>query len=179
MRNHKWHIEHLEQILRQLDNKILDAYNVEPTLDSIDEYLDNYRDKGYMFDDSIYDEFDLDVSLPESSSSEEEEEKEEKESKEKKETKEPPLKSGLRQFKASIPSSHSNAAEAKDCSSAQDLFSSHQLRTGYPESLHSHVRVIHARASSQICLHRPSNPQHSPPLNLPHSPPLNLPHSPQ
>ena len=76
LRNHKWHIEHLEQILRQLDNKILDAYNVEPTLDSIDEYLDNYRDKGYMFDDSIYDEFDLDVSLPESSSSEEEEEKE-------------------------------------------------------------------------------------------------------
>lgn len=102
LRNHKWHIEHLEQILRQLDNKILDAYNVEPTLDSIDEYLDNYRDKGYMFDDSIYDEFDLDVSLPESSSSEEEEEeeeKEEKELKEKKETKEPPLKSV-----ASIPS---------------------------------------------------------------------------
>ena len=71
LKNHRWHIAHLELVLRQIDNEILDPYDVEAVLDGVQEYLSSYRDKGYVFDDSLYEEFDLDVELSTDSSSDE------------------------------------------------------------------------------------------------------------
>ena len=70
LKNHRWHIAHLELVLRQIDNEILDPYDLEAVLDGVQEYLSSYRDKGYIFDDSLYEEFDLDVDLSSDSSSE-------------------------------------------------------------------------------------------------------------
>ena len=59
IKNHHEHITNLELVLRQLDNHIINPYDVGPILSAINDYLTYYRSSDYMFDDSIYDDFDL------------------------------------------------------------------------------------------------------------------------
>lgn len=63
IKNHHWHISNLELVLRQLDNELIDPYDIEGILDDVDDYLDNYRQKDYVFDNSVYDELDLSVAV--------------------------------------------------------------------------------------------------------------------
>ena len=61
IKNHHWHISKLEFILRQLDNQIIDPYDIEGILDAEDDYVSNYRSKDFFNDESIYDELDMDT----------------------------------------------------------------------------------------------------------------------
>ena len=61
IKNHHWHISKLEFILRQLDNQIIDPYDIEGILDAVDDYVSNYRSKDFFNDESIYDELDMDT----------------------------------------------------------------------------------------------------------------------
>ena len=49
IKNHHWHISKLEFILRQLDNQIIDPYDIEGILDAVDDYVSNYRSKVKLF----------------------------------------------------------------------------------------------------------------------------------
>ena len=73
LKNHHWHITHLEMILRQIDNEILSPYVVGENLEIVQEYIDSYRDSNYIFDDSVYDVFDLESSQDEEEDEDEDE----------------------------------------------------------------------------------------------------------
>ena len=57
--NHKWYIERLEVVLRQLDNEILDPYSLDDCLNAVEDYIASYRDKDFFFDSSVFDELEL------------------------------------------------------------------------------------------------------------------------
>ena len=57
--NHKWYIEKLEIVLRQLDNEILNPYVLDDCLGMVEDYIASYRDKDYFFDSSVFDDLEL------------------------------------------------------------------------------------------------------------------------
>ena len=57
--NHRWHIDNLELMMRQIDNHIINPFGLEDLLESVADYIQNYRSSGFIFDNSIYEEFDL------------------------------------------------------------------------------------------------------------------------
>lgn len=59
--SHQWHTEKLEIILRLLQNEVLKVDDVMDISDDITYYLDENRSPDFMFDDSIYDELDLEA----------------------------------------------------------------------------------------------------------------------
>lgn len=63
IKNHHWHISNLELILRQLDNEMIDPYDLDQILDDVEDYMSSYRQKEYVFDNSLYDCLDLSVAI--------------------------------------------------------------------------------------------------------------------
>lgn len=57
--NHQWHIDNLELVMRQIDNHIINPFGLGDLLVTISEYIQNYRNPDFTFDDSLYEEFDL------------------------------------------------------------------------------------------------------------------------
>ena len=57
--NHRWHIDNLELMMRQIDNHIINPFGLEDLLESVADYVQNYRSSSYIFDNSIYEEFDF------------------------------------------------------------------------------------------------------------------------
>lgn len=62
---HQWHMEKLETIMRLLQNEILDTDSVMEISDDIQYYIDENENPDFIYDDSIYDELDLDVEIDE------------------------------------------------------------------------------------------------------------------
>ncbi|GMM27504.1 CCR4-NOT core subunit [Martiniozyma asiatica (nom. inval.)] len=56
---HQWHTEKLEIILRLLQNEIIPVEDVMELSDDIQYYIDENQNPDFMYDDSIYDELDL------------------------------------------------------------------------------------------------------------------------
>ena len=67
-KHHHWHISNLELVLRQIDNHIINPYDVDPIIDAVSEYIQHYRDSDFIFDDSVYEGFDLNSAPVESES---------------------------------------------------------------------------------------------------------------
>lgn len=67
-KHHHWHISNLELVLRQIDNHIINPYDVEPIIDAVSDYIQHYRDSDFIFDDSVYEGFDLNSAPAESES---------------------------------------------------------------------------------------------------------------
>lgn len=63
IKHHHWHITNLELVLRQIDNHIISPFDVSPILDGVADYIQNYRNPDFFFDDSVYEDFDL-ISAP-------------------------------------------------------------------------------------------------------------------
>lgn len=61
LKDHHWHTEKLEIVLRLLQNEILSVDDVMNISEDITYYLDENRSPDFMFDDTIYDELDLDA----------------------------------------------------------------------------------------------------------------------
>lgn len=59
--SHQWHTEKLEIVLRLLQNEVLSVDEVMQISDDITYYLDENRSPDFMFDDTIYDELDLEA----------------------------------------------------------------------------------------------------------------------
>lgn len=59
--SHQWHTEKLEIILRLLQNEILSVDDIMNLSDDITYYLDENRSPDFMFDDTIYDDIDLEA----------------------------------------------------------------------------------------------------------------------
>ena len=59
IKHHHWHIKNLELVLRQIDNHIISPFDVSPILDGVADYIQNYRNPDFFFDDSVYEDFDL------------------------------------------------------------------------------------------------------------------------
>jgi CCR4-NOT transcription complex subunit 3 len=59
--SHQWHTEKLEIVLRLLQNEILSVDEVMNISDDITYYLDENRSPDFMFDDTIYDDLDLEA----------------------------------------------------------------------------------------------------------------------
>ena len=45
--------------MRQIDNHIISPFDVSPILDGVADYIQNYRNPEFYFDDSVYEDFDL------------------------------------------------------------------------------------------------------------------------
>ena len=67
-KHHHWHISNLELVLRQIDNHIINPYDVDPIIDAVSDYIQHYRDSDFIFDDSVYEGFDLNSAPVESES---------------------------------------------------------------------------------------------------------------
>lgn len=59
--SHQWHTEKLEIILRLLQNEVLNVDEVMNISEDITYYLDENRAPDFMFDDTIYDDLDLEA----------------------------------------------------------------------------------------------------------------------
>ncbi|KAG0681803.1 hypothetical protein C6P42_003798 [Pichia californica] len=59
--SHQWHTEKLEIILRLLQNEILSVEDIMNLSDDISYYLDENKSPDFVFDDTIYDELDLEA----------------------------------------------------------------------------------------------------------------------
>lgn len=59
--SHQWHTEKLEIILRLLQNEILSVDDIMNISEDITYYLDENKSPDFMFDDSIYDDLDLEA----------------------------------------------------------------------------------------------------------------------
>lgn len=59
--SHRWHTEKLEIVLRLLQNEIFSVEEVMNISDDITYYLDENRSPDFVFDDTIYDELDLEA----------------------------------------------------------------------------------------------------------------------
>jgi len=53
---HSWHVEHLEKLMRLLENEGVDYKELDEIKDSVDYYIENYDDPDFYHDDSIYDD---------------------------------------------------------------------------------------------------------------------------
>lgn len=58
---HQWHIEKLEAISKLLQTEVLSVDTVMDLSDDIQYYIDENENPDFIYDDSIYDELDLDV----------------------------------------------------------------------------------------------------------------------
>ena len=77
--NHRWHINNLELMMRQIDNHIINPFGLDDLLESVADYVQNYRSSGFIFDNSIYEEFDLTSTTSESGVNDDDENDDEKE----------------------------------------------------------------------------------------------------
>lgn len=59
--SHRWHTEKLEIVLRLLQNEVFSVDEVMNISDDITYYLDENRNPDFVFDDTIYDELDLEA----------------------------------------------------------------------------------------------------------------------
>lgn len=66
IRDHHKYISNIELILRQLNNHIINPYDVNDLIDGIDEYIKSYRDPDFWMDEELFDEFDLNPASEES-----------------------------------------------------------------------------------------------------------------
>lgn len=57
--DHHKYISNIELILRQLNNHIINPYDVNDLIEGIDEYIKSYRDPDFWMDEELFDEFDL------------------------------------------------------------------------------------------------------------------------
>lgn len=57
--HHHWHISNLEKVLRQIDNHIIDPYDVESITDGVHDYITSFKDANYHMDEEMYSGFDL------------------------------------------------------------------------------------------------------------------------
>mmetsp|Transcript_5552 Transcript_5552/g.7197 ORF Transcript_5552/g.7197 Transcript_5552/m.7197 type:complete len:573 (-) Transcript_5552:50-1768(-) len=67
LERHMYHSKVLEIILRRLENETLSVEEVDEVRDSVEDYLENYRDPDFFEDDAMYDSLDIDLD-PESAS---------------------------------------------------------------------------------------------------------------
>jgi CCR4-NOT transcription complex subunit 3 len=58
---HKWHQDHLERLRRALENGILEPEKLESAKDDIRYYVDENHTPEFVEDDSLYEQFELDV----------------------------------------------------------------------------------------------------------------------
>eukprot|EP00746_Dinoflagellata_sp_MGD_P000598 gnl/MRDRNA2_/MRDRNA2_101083_c0_seq1.p1 gnl/MRDRNA2_/MRDRNA2_101083_c0~~gnl/MRDRNA2_/MRDRNA2_101083_c0_seq1.p1 ORF type:complete len:838 (+),score=204.78 gnl/MRDRNA2_/MRDRNA2_101083_c0_seq1:103-2616(+) len=69
-RNHRWHIGKLEQLLRGVTNDDITPVDLAFCTESVDYYVESHREDDFMFDDSVYESFDLaEVDIAEESKS--------------------------------------------------------------------------------------------------------------
>ena len=61
LKSHQWHTEKLEIVLRLLQNEIFNVEEVMNISEDITYYLEENRNPDFVFDDSIYDELDLEA----------------------------------------------------------------------------------------------------------------------
>lgn len=66
IRDHQKYISNIELILRQLNNHIINPYDVNDLIDGIDEYIKSYRDPNFWIDEELFDDFDLNAVSEES-----------------------------------------------------------------------------------------------------------------
>lgn len=66
IRDHQKYISNIELILRQLNNHIINPYDVNDLIDGIDEYIKSYRDPDFWMDEELFDDFDLNAVSEES-----------------------------------------------------------------------------------------------------------------
>ena len=65
--------------MRQIDNHIINPFGLDDLLESVADYVQNYRSSGFIFDNSIYEEFDLTSTTSESGVNDDDENDDEKE----------------------------------------------------------------------------------------------------
>lgn len=57
---HAFHLRSLEQVLRRLDNDMIDPDDLDTVIDSLSMYLEQFEDPDYYHDDGLYEQFNLD-----------------------------------------------------------------------------------------------------------------------
>ena len=57
---HAFHLRNIEQVLRRLDNDMIDPDDLDILLDSLSIYLDQFDDPDYYHDEGVYEQFNLD-----------------------------------------------------------------------------------------------------------------------
>ena len=57
---HAFHIRSLEQVLRRLDNGMIDPDDLEMLVDSLDIFMEQFEDPDYYHDDGLYEQYSLD-----------------------------------------------------------------------------------------------------------------------
>ena len=58
-RNHRFHMEKLELLIRLLDNNAISPAQIEEIKEEVDLYLDNYQDEDFYVDLDMYEVLDL------------------------------------------------------------------------------------------------------------------------
>lgn len=69
VQRHRWHINHMEQILRRLENDSVEMSLLEEVKESIELYIENFANPDFYFDDTLYVSLNLE-DVPEDSVSE-------------------------------------------------------------------------------------------------------------
>ena len=57
---HAFHLRSLEQVLRRLDNDMIDPDELDSLIDSLVYYLEQFQDPDYYHDDGLYEQYNLD-----------------------------------------------------------------------------------------------------------------------
>jgi CCR4-NOT transcription complex subunit 3 len=60
---HAFHLGNLEQVLRRLDNDMIDPDDLDILLDSLNIYLEQFEDPDYYHDEGVYEMFNLDSDM--------------------------------------------------------------------------------------------------------------------
>jgi CCR4-NOT transcription complex subunit 3 len=57
---HAFHLRSLEQVLRRLDNDMIDPDDLDVVIETLELYMEQYEDPDYYHDEDLYDQFNLD-----------------------------------------------------------------------------------------------------------------------
>merc|ERR1719230_1836495 len=59
-KRHAWHIQKMEQLLRKMDNDGIDLDELGATRESVEYYVDDWREEEFFFDEELYAVYNLD-----------------------------------------------------------------------------------------------------------------------